>query len=173
MTTRRTRERILRQLVREVIPSARIYFPRKQGFRVGVSWNGRHLRPTGVTLESQIHEIAHLLVSPAERRALPEFGLGPDPYRRSAVERVASEADADREELDACTLQLLLVRLLDLDEAAVMLEVHTEPLTEARISALRERRPHALPSTWWERALATARERAPVERTATEARPEC
>jgi hypothetical protein len=153
MMTRRTRERILRQLVREVIPSARIYFPRKQGFRVGVSWNGRNLRPTGVTLESQIHEVAHLLVSSPERRTFAEFGLGPDPYRRSAVSRMTSEPEADLEELDACTLQLLLVRLLELDEAAVMLEVKTEALTTARIRALRERRPFALPDAWWQRAI--------------------
>jgi hypothetical protein len=157
--TRAEREHELRGLVRAAIPNARIYFPRKRGFRVGVSWNGRHLRPTGVTLESQCHEIAHVLVAAPERRSLPEFGLGPDPYRRSAVARVIPEDEADREELDACTLQLVLVRLLGLDEGAVMLEVHTEPLSRARIESLRERRPHALPPAWWDRAIAEVTER--------------
>jgi hypothetical protein len=148
-----TIEEQLRALVRRVEPGATIYFPRRRAFRVGYSWNGRHLRPTGATLESQIHEIAHLLVSARERRRYPEFGLGPDPYRRNLAQRVISERAAAREELDACTMQLLLVRLLGLDESAVMLEVHTDPLTEKRIRALRRRYPSALPSEWWQRAL--------------------
>ncbi len=159
-------ERELRDLVRRVVPTARIYFPRKRMFRAGYSWNGRHLRPTGETLESQCHEVAHVLVSPPHRRADPELGLGPDPYRRMFVPRTCSEEEAAREELDACTMQLLLVRLLGLDEAAVILEVKTTAPSEARVRELRDRCPWALPDDWWDRAIgscprepATARQR--------------
>ena len=148
-------ERRLRELVAGVVPGARIYFPRKRCWRAGFSWNGRHLRPTGETLESQCHEVAHLLVAPASRLGQPEFGLGPDPYRRAFVPRTVPLDEADKEELDACAMQLLLVHLLGLDEAAVILEVKTEPLTRARVAELRRRHPDALPEEWWERALAT------------------
>lgn len=149
---RRAIEEELRVLVRRVAPGARIYFPRERGFRAGYSWNGRHLRPTGLTLESQIHEVAHVLIAAPERRALPELGLGPDPYRRMFVERVVSEEEAAAEELDACSMQLLIVRLLGLDEAAVIQEVKCAPLTAERVSELRRRYPDALPESWWARA---------------------
>lgn len=145
-------ERELRALVRNVIPTARVYFPRKRMFRAGYSWNGKHLRPTGETLESQCHEVAHLLIAPASRRGDPEFGLGPDPYRRMFVPLTCSEDEAAREELDACTMQLLLVRLLGLDEAAVILEVKTTAPSPARVRELQRRYPRALPDDWWERA---------------------
>src|SRR5258707_15257827 len=95
---RRSLEAVLRALVRRVIPDARISFPRRADRRVRYSWNGRTLRPTGLTLESVCHEIAHALVSAPERRGLPEFGLGPDPYRFSNAARVASEQQATAEE---------------------------------------------------------------------------
>jgi hypothetical protein len=149
---RRAIEARLRELVRHVAPGATIYFPRRRPYRTGCSWNGRHLRPTGETLESQMHEVAHLLVAPRERLAFPEFGLGPDPYRRNFAERVIPEAEADLEEVDACTMQLVLVRLFGLNEAAVMLEVKAPPLTSDRLAVLRARCPEALDSQWWERA---------------------
>ncbi|MEX1366756.1 MAG: hypothetical protein AB1Z98_26760, partial [Nannocystaceae bacterium] len=66
---RRRQEGVLRKLVRCRAPGATIYFPRRRQPQVGLSWNGRHLRPTGLTLESQLHEIAHLLLaSPARLR---------------------------------------------------------------------------------------------------------
>ncbi len=152
---RRTIEDALRALVRHAIPTARVYFPRKRTFRAGYSWNGKHLRPTGETLESQCHEVAHLLIAPAHRRGDPEFGLGPDPYRRMFVPLTCSEEEAAQEELDACTMQLLLVRLLGLDEAAVILEVKTCAPSAERVAELRARYPGALPEPWWERALAS------------------
>ena len=142
----------LRALVRNVVPTARIYFPRRRAFRAGFSWNGRHLRPTGETLESQIHEVAHVLLAPPERRGLPELGLGPDPYRRNFAAQTVPDEVAAREELDACTLQLLLVRLLGLNEAAVMCEVHTDRLSPDTVASLVRRYPHALPEAWWARA---------------------
>jgi hypothetical protein len=146
----------MRALVSHVIPGARVYFPRRIDRRVRYSWNGRHLRPTGLTLESHCHEVAHLLVSSRRRRALPEFGLGPDPYRHSDAARAAPLRDADREELDACTMQRVLVRLFGLDESAVVSEVRAEPLSVAGLRALRRRHPDALPGAWWKRALRCA-----------------
>jgi len=151
--TQRAIETKLRELVRHVAGDAKIYFPRKRGWQLGYSWNGRHLRPTGLTLESQIHEIAHLLLAPPSRRDQPEFGLGPDPYKRNHVPLTVPQGEADREELDACALQLLLVRLLGLDEAAMMCEFHTAPLTIERVQDLRARYPAALPEAWWQRGV--------------------
>ena len=153
-SARRRVERELRALVARLVPGAKIYFPRRTrpGAPTRYSWNGRHLRPTGLTLESQCHEVAHLLVSDPARRAYNEFGLGADPYRHSDAPRVAEQAVADREEEDACTMQLVLVRALGLDEAAVEVEVYTGPLTPLRVRELRRRCGHALPDEWWRRA---------------------
>src|SRR5262249_16843560 len=116
-------------------------------------WNGRHLRPTGLTLESQCHEVAHVLVAAPHRRALSEFGLGPDPYRYSSAARVVRDNVAEREEDAACTMQLVLVRLLGLDEGAGVDEVRAKPLTRASLRALRRRCADALPRAWWRRAV--------------------
>ncbi len=148
--TRREIESRLRALVRHVIPGARVYFPRRTDRRVRYSWNGRDLRPTGLTLESVCHEVAHLLVSAPHRRALPEFGLGPDPYRHSDAPRVAPDEEARREELDACTMQLALARLLGLNEGAIVDEVRAEPLTASRLDDLCRRYPDALSADTWE-----------------------
>ncbi len=149
---RRAVERELRTLVDRVVPGAKIFFSRRPHRKTRYSWNGRHLRPTGLTLESQCHEVAHLLVSDPERRVHPEFGLGVDPYRHSDAPRVVEPQVADREEEDACTMQLILVRLFGLSEAAVVDEVFTVPLTSARIIDLRRRRGNALPVSLWRRA---------------------
>src|SRR5262249_29512308 len=149
----------LRELVRRRAPEVTVRFPRKRRPPNGYSWNGKHLRPTGQTLESQIHEIAHFLVAPPSRWAYPEFGLGPDPYRRNFVERVIPQEEADREEADAGALQLLIVTLLRLDAGAVMTEVHVAPLDDGRIDLLRSRYPDALPPEWWQRAHEAVRDR--------------
>lgn len=141
-------------LVRRRVEGARIYFPRRPTKPFGVSWNGRHLRPTGLTLESQLHEIAHLLLAPDERLGEIEFGLGPDPYRRSFVSPTVPKAEADREELDTVTLQLLLAHLFELDTAALREEFHTGPMTAARARDVRARYPFALPDAYWARAAA-------------------
>lgn len=159
--TPRAVEARLRELVGCVVPGARIYFPRRRGPRLGYSWNGRHLRPTGLTLESQLHEIAHLLVAPPARRGLPEFGLGPDPYRPSDARCVIPRELADAEELATCTLQLLLARVLGLDEGAIRTEFSEQPLTRARVRTLRRRHPAVLPRSWWRRAMGLCRDDAP------------
>lgn len=152
MTDRRRQEDELRALVRRVVPGARIYFPRRRAYRWGLSWNGRHLRPTGLTLESQLHEIAHLLLASPERRRMPEFGLGPDPYRRNDVPCVIPREDADLEETHTCWLQLLLAHLLGLDEVAVQVEFQLAPLTRRMVTTLERSHPDALPPRWWQRA---------------------
>lgn len=132
-----------------MVPTARIYFPRRRQYQVGCSWNGRNLRPTGLTLESQLHEVAHLLLASPARRALPEFGLGPDPYRRNDVPCVIPRAEADREELHTCWMQLLLARLLGLNAAAVRDEFQLSPLSETMVTTLREHYRDALPPELW------------------------
>ncbi|MEM7155947.1 MAG: hypothetical protein AAF799_24055 [Myxococcota bacterium] len=150
----RDAEAELRGLVRRVVPGATIYFPRRRAHRVGHSWNGRHLRPTGMTLESQLHEVAHLLLASPRRRTMVEFGLGPDPYRRNDVPCVIPREDADREELHTCWMQLLLARLLTLDVDAVRCEFQLPPLTHAMVKTLVDTYPEALPPRWWSWALA-------------------
>lgn len=144
----------LRALVRHIVPTARIYFPRRRQPPIGYSWNGRHLRPTGLTLESQLHEVAHLLLAAPQRRHLPEFGLGPDPYRRNDVPCLIPRAQADREELHTCWMQLLLSRLLGLSTAAVRDEFSLPPLRPHMVETLRAQYPWALPDPWWKRAHA-------------------
>jgi hypothetical protein len=151
-TASRRIERELRALVDRAIPGAKIYFPRRAHRRARYSWNGRHLRPTGLTLESQCHEVAHLLVSSSARRKHNEFGLGADPYRSSDAPRIADQETADREEEDACTMQLVLARVLGLSEYAIEVEVYTGALTPERLCALRRRCGQALPEEWWRRA---------------------
>lgn len=150
----RAKEEQLRALVSRVAPGARIYFPRKRGWKVGTaySWNGRHLRPTGLTLESQLHEIAHLLLAAPERLDQVEFGLGPDPYRRYDVPRTISQEAADLEEVHTCWMQLLLTHLLELDDALVCYEYQLEPLTGQMVEVLHRTYPDALPEDWWRRA---------------------
>ena len=141
----------LRELVARVAPGAKIYFPRRRPWRVGHSWNGRHLRPTGLTLESQLHEVAHLLLTPPERLAEPEFGLGPDPYRRNDVPRTVPIEAVDREELHACWMQQLLAHLCGLNETAVCSEFQLPALTAQMVATLAQTYPNALPPGWWER----------------------
>jgi hypothetical protein len=152
-STRAAVEATLRAFVHHAVPGAKIYFPRGRDRRVRYSWNGRHLRPTGLTLESQCHEVAHVLVSAPDRRSLCEFGLGPDPYRNSNARRVVRDRIAEREEEAACTMQLVLVRLLGLNERAVVEEVAAVPLSEERVRALRRRYARALPADAWRRVL--------------------
>jgi hypothetical protein len=141
-------------LVARVVPGAVVRFPRRTDRRIKYSWNGRVLRPSGLTIESVCHEVAHVLVAAASRRALPEFGLGPDPYRHSDARRVIPDDTSADEERDACAMQLVLVRLLGLSEADVMAEVRPEPLTTESLRELERRHPDALPPPSWRRVEA-------------------
>ncbi|HXP06369.1 MAG TPA: hypothetical protein VN808_19810 [Stellaceae bacterium] len=78
-----------------------------QGTACAYNWDGAAL--DGATEAYVIlHEVAHYLLAPPERRALPDFGLGPGPDTRDrdGAERTASVALLDRE-ADEATASLL------------------------------------------------------------------
>jgi hypothetical protein len=72
------------------------------GTRPGFNWDGAAL--DGDTEAYVIlHEIAHFVLAPPERRRLPDFGLGPgpDPAERDAAERAAILPPLERESDEA------------------------------------------------------------------------
>ena len=80
------------------------------GTRPGFNWDGAAL--DGDTEAYVIlHEIAHFLLAPPERRRLPDFGLGPGPdtTEREAAQRAAvmSPPERDAEEAAASLLGIL------------------------------------------------------------------
>jgi hypothetical protein len=80
------------------------------GTRPGFNWDGTAL--DGDTEAYVIlHEIAHFLLAPPDRRALPDFGLGPGPdtTERERAERaaIASLAERDAEEAIASLLGIM------------------------------------------------------------------
>ena len=77
------------------------------GARPGFNWDGAAL--DGDTEAYVIlHEIAHFLLAPPERRRLPDFGLGPGPdtTERAAAERAAAASLLERE-MDEAAASLL------------------------------------------------------------------
>src|SRR5258708_17123103 len=80
------------------------------GARPGFNWAGAAL---DVDTEAYVilHEIAHFVLAPPERRRLIDFGLGPGPdtVARKAAERAAVVAFAERdaEEAEASLLGIL------------------------------------------------------------------
>jgi hypothetical protein len=82
----------------------------KPGTRSGFNWDGMAL--DGDTEAYVIlHEVAHFLLAPPERRCLPDFGLGPGPdtTERDMAERatVVSPLEGDAEEAAASLLGIL------------------------------------------------------------------
>lgn len=75
------------------------------------SWDGTVLR-TDSEPWVILHEIAHFLVAPAERRGLPDFGVGagPETGRKAEADRacVVGEAARQEDELLASVLGILL-----------------------------------------------------------------
>jgi hypothetical protein len=69
-----------------------------EGTECAYNWDGAAL-DGGVEAYVILHEVAHFLLAPPERRALPDFGLGPGPDTRDrdGAERVATVAALDRE----------------------------------------------------------------------------
>lgn len=74
------------------------------------NWDGAALDPATEAYVI-LHEAAHFVLAPPERRALPDFGLGPGPDTRdrAAAERatVASPAESEAEEAAASLLGIL------------------------------------------------------------------
>lgn len=126
------------------------------------SWDGKgRLIATGGGLGVALHEVAHFLLADPERRKLPEYGLGPDPYRMYRpgslfVVKVMTEMERDREENLTCYLQLGLMYVLGLSERvsveAKKLGLAFGPLPED-IEDCRAYRGDCLPEEVWERIL--------------------
>ena len=74
------------------------------------SWDGRAIR-TRSEASVLIHEVAHWLVAPPERRGLPDFGLGAGPETGRVAEaeaaRCVGQAEKEREELLSSLLGIL------------------------------------------------------------------
>jgi hypothetical protein len=68
------------------------------GVDCAYNWDGAAL-DGAVEAYVILHEVAHYLLAPPERRALPDFGLGPGPDTRDrdGAERAATLATLDRE----------------------------------------------------------------------------
>jgi hypothetical protein len=92
---------------------------------VAFSWDGRCLR-AGSEASVVLHEIAHWRICPAERRRLPDFGLGagPETGRKAEADtaRVASDAVKQEEECQASILGVLWEAALAQPAAAAFLE---------------------------------------------------
>lgn len=74
------------------------------------SWDGRAVR-TRSEASVLIHEVAHWLIAPPDRRALPDFGLGAGPETGRIAEanaaRCVDDAVREKEELLASLLGIL------------------------------------------------------------------
>jgi hypothetical protein len=89
---------------REALEIARLHGLRvhPSGTRPGFNWDGRAL--DGDTEAYVIlHEVAHFVLAPPERRALPDFGLGagPDTTERDAAEHARAVPLIERDEDEA------------------------------------------------------------------------
>lgn len=89
------------------------------------SWDGRVIRSRSEP-SVLLHEIAHWLTCPPERRHLPDFGLGAGPESGRVAEangaRVADQASQEREEAMASLLGILWETELDLPAMAAFAE---------------------------------------------------
>ncbi len=102
------------------------------------NWTGRVLNTEPTDVEMQLHDVAHWLVCPPERRKLPEFGLGSDQVRESNAKQVLSNHDADEEEYLACAMQLAIVVYLGLDPNSVTAEVNTLYIADDKMAKIRK-----------------------------------
>jgi hypothetical protein len=68
-----------------------------------------------------LHEVAHFLLAPPERRALPDFGLGPGPDTRDrdGAERAASVPALEREADEAAASLLGILWEVELGQPAL------------------------------------------------------
>lgn len=90
------------------------------GTACAFNWDGRALDP-GTEAYVILHEVAHYLLAPAERRGLVDFGLGPGPDTsdRTAAERAAILPLAEREADEAAASLLGILWEAALDQPAL------------------------------------------------------
>jgi hypothetical protein len=84
------------------------------------NWDGRAL-DAATEAYVILHEVAHYLLAPPERRCLPDFGLGPGPDTRdrAAAERAATVAVLDREADEAAASLLGILWEAELGQPAL------------------------------------------------------
>jgi hypothetical protein len=90
------------------------------GTACAYNWDGAAL--DGATEAYVIlHEVAHYVLAPAERRALPDFGLGPGPDTRdrAGAERVAALPPLEREADEAAASLLGILWEAELGQPAL------------------------------------------------------
>ena len=91
-----------------------------EGAACGYNWDGAAL-DGAVEAYVILHEVAHYLLAPPERRALPDFGLGPGPDTRDrdGAERAAIVTLLDREEDEAAASLLGILWEAELGQPAL------------------------------------------------------
>jgi hypothetical protein len=90
------------------------------GAHCAFNWDGEAL-DGAVEAYVILHEVAHYLLAPPARRALPDFGLGPGPDTRDrdAAERAATVAVLDREADEAAASLLGILWEAELGQPAL------------------------------------------------------
>ena len=90
------------------------------GTRCAYNWDGTAL-DGGTEAYVILHEVAHFLLAPPERRALPDFGLGPGPDTRdrAGAERAAALPLLDREADEAMASLLGILWEAELGQPAL------------------------------------------------------
>ncbi|MBM3485730.1 MAG: elongation factor P hydroxylase [Alphaproteobacteria bacterium] len=85
------------------------------------SWDGMVLR-TDSEPWVVLHEIAHFLVAPAERRELPDFGVGagPETGRKDEADRAAVADDESRQEDELLSSLLGILLEVELGQPAIL-----------------------------------------------------
>jgi elongation factor P hydroxylase len=127
------------------------------------SWDGHSLvvRPGLYGVMTDLHDISHFVVAPAERRFLPEFGIGGDPNRwNSRPKVVVEDSVAQYEEELACYLQLGLGLALGFDHFYVKREgesLNTEMPDDTRIYMVQQYTPDGLSPDMWRRVYDAVR----------------
>lgn len=146
----RSLEHCIRALIHRHDPKVRVLIPRQIGHtRPRYTWDGHTLISSTDTYESVLHDVAHWLVATKKQRAVPEFGLGPDPYRNSDAKAIVSIDHGDRIEYDVCGVQMVLVLALGLDPQTVTKETGTSLDTLEAFQKMRRRYPHVLSTSQW------------------------
>jgi hypothetical protein len=105
----------------EALDFARAHgLPAHPGTECAFNWDGAAL-DGGVEAYVILHEVAHFLLAPPERRALPDFGLGPGPDTRDrdGAERAATVAALDREADEAAASLLGVLWEAELGQPAL------------------------------------------------------